>query len=192
MIWNYFQGLTAEMFHSNREAILSSSKEDLPAFIDTIVSKNTSTPPAINISSPLYQPTQIPDTSHIYLALTTSPMPDVGNKKVKVITLVNSQSIGAPALSAAQELRFMIPDGRKAQIMFADEILPRAIAFERLARREGAVVVVRDEEGRDLSVGLAMVLLWEALDDDGRLRTGEVPVGGCCNEPVVGVTWADE
>jgi tRNA A64-2'-O-ribosylphosphate transferase len=167
------------MFHAHRTELLSKPKEDLPVLIEKIVQSSTVTV-ADNIDPLLLQPTAVPETARLYLGVISSPVAQFSSDDLRIITILRDNvetSSLPPMIPDGKELRMTVSDGKKGQMTFIYDLLPLASRLAEEALKAGRSVLVRDHDGKDLSVGVAMVLLWYAYDDDGALRSSPAPKG---------------
>ncbi len=123
----------------------------------------------------------MPERSNLYLATTTSRLDDIPEMANGLVLSLSASSISGPGLEAqSNEDRspsYGITDSKKGHISFIEKVLPRAVQFAAMSRQASVPLVIRDEDGRNLSVAVAMVILWLFYDDNGKLRSGTAPIG---------------
>jgi tRNA A64-2'-O-ribosylphosphate transferase len=76
-----------------------------------------------------------------------------------------------------------VSEGKKGQMTFLYDLLPQALRLAEEALKAGGIVLVRDHDGKDMSVGVATVLLWHLYGDDGLLRSSPAPRGESLSGP---------
>jgi tRNA A64-2'-O-ribosylphosphate transferase len=84
-----------------------------------------------------------------------------------VLITSGSQVQGAATDENSHILRLVTPEGRKGQAHFLRHIIPRSIEFIGQHLTQDVNVCVACEDGRDLSVGIAVVALQQFFDEDG-------------------------
>lgn len=70
-----------------------------------------------------------------------------------------------------------IPRSKKGEIYYLNTVLPAFAEAASTAMNQGNEVLVIDDDGKDVSVGVMIVLSWILIDDDGRRRSGPAPTG---------------
>ena len=70
-----------------------------------------------------------------------------------------------------------IPKSKKGEIYYLNTVLPAFAEAASTAMDQGNDVLVIDDDGKDVSVGVMVVLSWIFVDDDGKRRSGPPPTG---------------
>lgn len=64
-------------------------------------------------------------------------------------------------------LRLKVPDGKKGQIHFLQDVLPRSMVYLQKHLADGKQVCIACNNGRDMSVGVALAALQKFFDGEG-------------------------
>ncbi|KAJ7503115.1 initiator tRNA phosphoribosyl transferase [Mycena galericulata] len=160
-------GLTPDMFWGNRAAILDASRAHLPALIASIVAANAAVH-ARRLATPI-------EKVHGRVSVCANSDLPLNSKDWE-------QGIGYVVVGAGSPLKFCDTssilrietwEGKKGQIQFLQDVLPRSTEFIRSHLLAGRHICVSCDTGTDMSVGIALVALQKFFDD-----TGEVVVNG--------------
>lgn len=171
------QGLKPKVFHQNRERLLSTPKQDLPEVIAEVKAssaQNTTTPNSSHLSAT----TEIPPNSGLLLGVTSAKDVLDSSKKRLVLQLSRStvEELSSPAQNA-DHLFYRIPKSKKGEMYYVNTVLPACADAACSAIGEGNEVLVIDDDGKDVSVGVMVALSWLVIDDDGNRRSGPAPTG---------------
>lgn len=172
------QGLKPTVFHHNRDKLLSTPKQDLTQVIAEIKSSSVQNTVIPN-SSHLVTTTEIPPSSGLSLGV-TSAIDDLGPSDKRLVfqlTRSTADEIADPA-PTTNHLFYRIPKSKKGETYFLNTVLPACTEAASKAARDGKEVLVVDDDGKDVSVGVMIALSWILIDDDGNRRSGPAPAGG--------------
>jgi tRNA A64-2'-O-ribosylphosphate transferase len=171
------KGLKPGHFFENRETLLGTAKEELPGVVERILWGLGNGGPAA--MKGLESWVQVPHGSGIWLGTTgSSDLPGL-ERGYGVITFIRSDSPGLElgriegSSPVTEELVIRLREGKrkKSDLGFSTQVLPPVVEFADRMRAQGKDVLVRDWDGKSLSVGVAVVLCWRWIGDDGAPRS---------------------
>ncbi|KAJ6631454.1 initiator tRNA phosphoribosyl transferase [Mycena sp. CBHHK59/15] len=162
-------GLTPDMFWGHRGAILTADRSQLPALIASIVA-------AESHAHAHGSATPIAKVHGRVLVCAVADLPpnldlETWEQGVSHVIVGAGFSLSLPA--TIPMLRIETWEGKKGQIQFLQDVLPRATSFIESQLLAGSRVCVSCDTGTDTSVGIALVALQAFFDDSGELRVGE-------------------
>lgn len=150
------------MFWKHRAAILDASRSQLPALVASIVAAQ-SRAHLRRSSTPIEKV-----HGRVHLCATSDLPPDVKDWEQDVgYVVVGTSLLRVPDTSSI--LRIEMWEGKKGQIQFLQDVLPRSTSFIRSHLLAGRRVCVSCGTGSDLSVGIALAALQKFFDDSGDL-----------------------
>ena len=76
--------------------------------------------------------------------------------------------LGSPSIDS--HIAIEAPEGKKGQLAFLQSVLPKAIPFISNKLRTGSRICISCDTGRDLSVGVALVVLQKFFDHNGSFQ----------------------
>ncbi|KAJ7032725.1 initiator tRNA phosphoribosyl transferase [Mycena alexandri] len=171
------EGLTPELFWTHRTALLEAQRGELPALAERLVTGSasvTTAAPATRVG-----PTPI---ARVNGRLLIGALADVPTDEAKLdadtayILILPSTSASPsstpspPSLAAPSRiLRLPSPTGKKSQLTLLQSIFPQSVSFARSHLHAVRRLCIACEDGADLSVGVALVLLGVFLGGDGAL-----------------------
>ncbi|KAJ7603724.1 initiator tRNA phosphoribosyl transferase [Mycena rosella] len=156
-------GLTPDIFWKHRAAILGASRSHLPTLVASLVAAQSK-------ASIGKLPTPI-EKVHGRLSLcATSDLPADSKDWEQAIGYV---VVGAKAPTklpdALSVLWIETWEGKKGQMQFLQDVLPRSTNFIQVQLLAGRRVCVSCDTGTDFSVGITLVALQKFFDDSGEL-----------------------
>ncbi|KAJ7188869.1 initiator tRNA phosphoribosyl transferase [Mycena filopes] len=178
------RGLTPELFWAHRASLLATDRTELRELVERLVAGPTPAQTATLTSR--VEPTPIARVNGRLLigALADLPAKDAelhaGTAYIIILpstsgslTPLPSSPTPSPASASPSDpsriLRLASPTGKKSQLALLHSILPQSVSFARTHLQAGRRLCVACEDGRDLSVGVALVLLGVFFDADGEL-----------------------
>lgn len=172
------KGLKPGHFFSNREEILSASREELPELIAKLVERGQTQAGSALATQGLGVWREIPRGSKIWLGTTTSELPtNLGS--YALITFEQSdkpsiETVSSDETSTSKQLVLRLQEGKKKKtdLDYATQVLPAVVAFARRVRSQNpdTHILIRDPTGKSLSVGSAVCLSWLFVESDRSLR----------------------
>ncbi|KAF7294029.1 Initiator tRNA phosphoribosyl transferase [Mycena kentingensis (nom. inval.)] len=156
-------GLTPELFWAHRNALLSAERASLPQLVTQLVGSVSQSTPQADL-----KPTPI---SRIDSRISICAAADLGAYADGVAYIIaTTTSMPAPNPEPLPFiLNLPLSPHKKAQSNSPlPALLPRSTAFATAHLRLGRPVCFVCDDGRDVSVGLALAVLGAAFDDDGR------------------------
>lgn len=160
--------MTPEIFWENKEVLLRADRTELSDVVKRLIGRQGIRPP-IDWNVP---PTPIERVGGRLLICSTSNVPcdfpiHVPGVEGRVSYVVVSEH-GVPLpVDRKDILALELPSGKKGQIHFLQHVLPEAIPFIKKSLADDANLCVCCENGRDVSVGIAVVALQLFFMDDG-------------------------
>jgi tRNA A64-2'-O-ribosylphosphate transferase len=162
LLFSFIQGLTPHLYWQNQVRLLSSSRSALPDLFSSLVAHSAneqlagdaSPVPVTRVNSRLavgtahYMPSGLALDKNAYVIITSRPL-----------------SLSPP--TSHNILLLEAPGGKKGQYTFLSHVLPRSLEFLRHHLRAGEDVAILCEDGKDVSVGVAMAALCLFFDDGG-------------------------
>ncbi|KAJ7736878.1 initiator tRNA phosphoribosyl transferase [Mycena metata] len=169
------EGLTPELFWTHRTALLEAERGELPALVERLVAGSAleaTATPATRVG-----PTPIAHVNGrlLFGALADVPTDEAGlDADTAYILILPSISTSptrfSPSLTAPSRiLRLPSPTGKKSQLTLLQSIFPQSVSFARTHLHAGRRLCIACEDGADLSVGVALVLLGAFFAADGAL-----------------------
>ncbi|KAJ6590029.1 initiator tRNA phosphoribosyl transferase [Mycena vulgaris] len=158
-------GLTPDMFWNYRAAILDASRSQLQTLVASIVAAQSRAHVG-RVATPI-------EKVHgrvLVCAISDLPLdPKDWDQDVAYVVV----GAGAPAKipDASSGLWIETWDGKKGQIQFLQDVLPRSTSFIHSHLVTGRHICVACDTGADLSVGISLVALQKFFDDSGELIT---------------------
>ncbi|TFK50845.1 initiator tRNA phosphoribosyl transferase [Heliocybe sulcata] len=186
------KGLTPEIFWENRETLLESSRSEIPSMVEKLVEGNRQRAARHANAKWTALPTPIARVAGVLLLCKTADLPDtlpeslppdsgggrvayvIVHHKGNVKTAISPGDVDENAVDAySNVLRLSTPEGKKGQMHFLEVILPQSMSFvcSQFANERRICFVCDD--GRDVSVGIALAALQKFFDDSGRLTLSE-------------------
>lgn len=172
------QGLKAAVFHRYRETLLSTPKQDLPEAIARIKVSATGDKVRLN-STHLAALTEVTPGSGLFLGVASGIEPEKGRLLIQLSRRTTEEMPDPP--TCEDRLFYRIPKSKKGELYLASTVLPACAEAAIKAAQEDKQVVVVDDDGKDVAVGVMVALSWLLVDDDGNKRKGPAPTGefGC-------------
>lgn len=162
------------MFHRHREELLSTPKQELPEVMERLKAAAAGDGVKLN-STHLAALTEVTPGSGLFLGVVSGVELEEGRL---VLQLTRGTAEEMPVPPARQgHLFFRIPKSKKGELYYASTVLPACAEAAIKASGEGKQVVVVDDDGKDVAVGVMVALSWLLVDDDGKRRTGPAPTG---------------
>jgi hypothetical protein len=168
--------LKPNVFHQHRDRLLSTPKQDLPHVIEQVKASSAKDTAKLN-SSHLAHTTEIPPNSGLFLGVTSALKELEQSDRRMVLQLTRSTAEEMPDPTSDNHLFFRIPKSKKGETYYLGTVLPACAEAAGKARSEGKEVLVVDDDGKDVSVGVMVTLSWIFIDDQGNRRSGPVPTG---------------
>ncbi|KAJ7099453.1 initiator tRNA phosphoribosyl transferase [Mycena belliarum] len=154
-------GLTPDMFWSHRAAILAASRSALPALVTYIVGAQSR--PHVGKRA-----TPIAKVHGCISVCATSDLPtDPRDWEQSVGYVVAGVAPPVKLPDASSILWIEAWEGKKGQMQFLQDILPRSTSFIHAQLLAGRRVCVACDTGTDFSIGIALVALQKFFDDAG-------------------------
>ena len=161
-----FQGLTPELYWQNHAQIISSSRATLPSLISSLVA-STGLQTVHVTGSPIIVPVTRVKSRLAVGKAGPIPLPPSSPLGQKACVFISSQpSILSPA-SSHNSLFLQTPSGKKGQHKFLTQILPQSLDFLKHHLVSGEDVAVLCDDGKDISIGVAVAALTLFFDDEG-------------------------
>ncbi|PFH45595.1 hypothetical protein AMATHDRAFT_158622 [Amanita thiersii Skay4041] len=202
-LWGH--GLTPQLFWKHKDVLLLTDRATLPTLVENIVSSSHSLPlppqhnPSRNILLSL-KPTPIARV-HGFISIASAEIMimkqlalSLGSRNVQgdgqAYVLISPEPLdphddttnnssepsnNTPQSSTCHMLNLVAPNGKRGQLHFLQETLPRAMSFVcshlfRGGDSPRSICCVCDTSGLDRSVGVTLAALQLFFDDDGNLR----------------------
>ncbi|KAJ7072815.1 initiator tRNA phosphoribosyl transferase [Mycena amicta] len=162
-------GLTPELFWQHRTTLLNAERADLPELVERVVSEKTRAAPNRHRGV-----TPIQRVGSRLLIGATGELIEYEDGIAYV--LVGGHQ---PSEDEQQSLPLVLhltltSNNKKSQSNSTlSHLLPRSTAFASSQLRAGRRVCFVCDDGKDISVGLALAVLGEMADDEGRILDGE-------------------
>ncbi|KAF9463576.1 tRNA A64-2'-O-ribosylphosphate transferase [Collybia nuda] len=175
-LWS--MGLTPSLFWQHKDDLLAADRSQLPHLISSLVTQgntNGKTPPSpiakvggrlsICAISDLEGP-QVPGV-----------ITPGGHELDMAYIFLTSDDAGAAGVifsdSAPPVLQLRVPDGKKGQIHFLQDALPRSVTYIQKYLSDRKHICIACNTGQDMSVGVALTALQKFFDDEGNLALFE-------------------
>lgn len=171
------KGLTPGLFWKHKHDILEANRAELPRFISAIVSGGHSRDDR-NPPSPI---------TKVHGRILIGAVSDLLSRDlIRTCDLTNTafllltsgdaeQGDVLPAFSSEMTiLQIQVTEGKKGQIHFLEDVLPRSVDYIRQQLRRDKCVCVACNSGKDTSVGVALSALQQFFDDEGRYVASEL------------------
>ncbi|KAJ6491677.1 initiator tRNA phosphoribosyl transferase [Mycena vitilis] len=155
-------GLTPELFWTHRETLLGASRGELPALVASLVAAQTP-----GRGTDARAPTPIARVRGRLLVCASSDLQENWAPDTAYIIVGGTLALAIP--DGVPALCIDAWAGKKGQLQFLQDVLPRATAFARTQLEAGRRVCAACETGADMSVGIALAVLQLFFDDDGEL-----------------------
>jgi tRNA A64-2'-O-ribosylphosphate transferase len=169
------QGLAPDMFWAHRDDILNASRTDLPQLIASIVASE-SRAHAQRTATPI---AKVHGCVLVCAVSELPPNPKDWEQGIGYIVVGADFAQTLPDTSSM--LRIETWEGKKGQMQFLQDVLPRSTSFIESHLRAGHRVCVACDTGTELSVGIALVALQKFFNDEGELTPLDEPTGnGTC------------
>ncbi|KAJ7725650.1 initiator tRNA phosphoribosyl transferase [Mycena maculata] len=152
-------GLTPDMFWTHRGAILNASRAQLPTLVASIVAAQS----VVHVGRPA---TPIEKIHGRVLVCANSDLPSGWDPNIGYV-VVGAGPLSQLGGTTLPILRIETWEGKKGQIQFLQDVLPRSTDFIRSLLLAGRRVCVSCDTGTDMSVGIALVALQKFFDDSG-------------------------
>jgi tRNA A64-2'-O-ribosylphosphate transferase len=153
---------------------LSTSKQDLPEVIERLKASAPGNEVKLN-STHLAAVTEVTPGSGLFLGVASGVEPMTG---WLVLQLSRRTTEEMPDPSTCEDrLFYRIPRSKKGELYYVSTVLPACAEAATKAMAEGKQVVVVDDDGKDVAVGIMVALSWLLVDDDGNKRQGPAPTG---------------
>jgi hypothetical protein len=166
--------LKPAVFHRYKEELLSTPKQDLPEVIERLKAAAAGDGVKLN-STHLAALTEVTPCSGLCLGVASGVEREEGRLVLQLTRATAEEMPDPPARQG--HLFFRIPKSKKGELYYASTVLPACAEAAIKASAEGKQVVVVDDDGKDVAVGMMVALSWLLVDDDGKRRTGPVPTG---------------
>lgn len=178
------QGLTPELFWRHQVKLLAAGRAQLPEIVSALVSTasppDSGTPPSpiakISGRILLCALSDVP-TGHRGVPLPGTPI-STGPIQGKVAYLLLTSTHYETAPKEAEPgtvLRLELPEGKKGQIHFLQDVLPRSMLYIGARLMEGMIVCIACDTGKDISVGVALAAIQKFFDGNGTLISAGEP-----------------
>ncbi|KAF5355473.1 hypothetical protein D9758_006318 [Tetrapyrgos nigripes] len=152
-------GLTPKIFWQHREAILSADRSEVMKVAATFV-KDAG-------KQETRKPSEIRKVGARILVCSVSDLPAPEAIKDKTAWVMITSDQETVIEESPRILPLLTSEGKKGQAHFLQHILPRSLAFIGNQLSQGMKVYVACEDGKDLSVGVAVVALQQYFDENG-------------------------
>jgi hypothetical protein len=166
--------LKPAVFHRYREELLSTPKQDLPEVVERLKAAAAGDGVKLN-STHLAALTEVTPGSELFLGVASGVEPEEGRLVLQLSRRTAEETPDPPARQG--RLFFRIPKSKKGELYYASTVLPACAEAAIKASAVGKQVVVVDDDGKDVAVGMMVALSWLLVDDDGKRRTGPAPTG---------------
>ncbi|KAF8523245.1 tRNA A64-2'-O-ribosylphosphate transferase [Gautieria morchelliformis] len=164
---SWSQGLTPELYWQNHTQILAASRSTLSVVISSLVASTYQSDDFTG--SPILVPV-IPVKSRLAVGMAHS-MPSLSALSSmsgrKVYVFMTSQPGPLPAVSSCRILLLQTTPGKKGQHKLLTDVLPQSLHFIRHHLVHGEDIAVVCNDGKDISVGVAVAALCLFFDDEG-------------------------
>lgn len=161
-----FQGLTPDLYWENHAQILSSSRSGLSILISSLLA-SSGLQKAHVTGSPIIVPV-IRVKSRLGVGMAKFiPLTPPSLLDTMAYVIIASQPFSLPAASSQNILLLQTLSGKKGQYIFLTQILPQSLDFLRDHLISGDDVAVLCDDGKDISVGVAVAALSLFFDDEG-------------------------
>lgn len=151
-------GLTAPIFWKYRESLLDAGEENLPTLIEELTHKERQVPS-------FEEGVLVKPTSNIYIGKNKGTSD--ANSSSDIVIDCNAQP---DAAQTPKRLCLGCPSGKLGS-RHLRKVLNKANAFvsSHLARNPSQPIFITCDDGKDLSVGTALMIICSFYDDNGRL-----------------------
>lgn len=162
------QGLTPDVFWAHRQQFLSADRTHLPDLVAQILSTPRTKPAPVSDYETISTVVKVQGR---LLVGVISDLPDVSTRiaiqdNLVYVILTPSEDL-IPPIKSDPSLVVPTYAGKKGQSHFLHRVLPPAVEFIGRHLRSGLNVCIVCENGRDLSIGVALVALQLFFTDDG-------------------------
>ncbi|KAK7472368.1 tRNA A64-2'-O-ribosylphosphate transferase [Stygiomarasmius scandens] len=155
-------GLTPNVFWKHRDIILSADRANIDSVIAAVVVE------AKEDNGALRKPTAIQKVGGRLIVCSVNDLPDKAQStEVDTALLLVTRGDKITGDGNPHFLSLVTPEGKKGQSYFLQSIIPQALAFIDRQLNLGACVCVACDDGKDLSIGIAVVALQRFFDEDG-------------------------
>ncbi|KAJ7108464.1 initiator tRNA phosphoribosyl transferase [Mycena crocata] len=167
-------GLTPDMFWAQRAAILDASRSQLgPLVASLVAAKSTARAGTLKLASPI---AKVHGRVLVCATADLPANPEDWGQDIAYVVVGASLASKFPDADTTPFLRIETWEGKKGQMQFLQDVLPRSTSFIRAQLHAGRRLCVACESGTDLSVGIALVALQKFFDDVGELvQDGDFP-----------------
>ncbi|KAI0359563.1 initiator tRNA phosphoribosyl transferase [Trametes cingulata] len=180
-------GLTPQIFWENQARLLGSDRDGLPSVVTEVVNSSKSRK-ASDVWTQM--PTSVYAVEGLLLIGALQDMPSVPSATLPGVdgevsyVLVSSSTISSDNDGTLPDsgyvLRLMMAEGKKDQLHFLQNVLPRSTRYIQERLGKGNKVCICCDSGKDASVGIALAALQLFFDDAGSLLVradGTIPRG---------------
>ncbi|KAJ7496746.1 initiator tRNA phosphoribosyl transferase [Mycena latifolia] len=156
-------GLTPDMFWAHRAVILNASRAQLQTLVASIVATQSRAHVG-RLATPIKKV-----HGRVLVCATTDlpPDPKDWDKSMGHVVIGAGPSVKLPDSSSI--LCIETWEGKKGQMQFLQDVLPRSTSFLHAQLLAGRRVCITCDTGTDFSVGIALVALQKFFDDGGEL-----------------------
>lgn len=182
--------MTSTVFWQHHDELLKASRRDLPNAVESVVSAAVATALCndwVNLPTPITKTagrlaicanSDIPSPLPLSLSGEAS---DSSPAAYLQITANETTVLQSQCPDMLNYLRIIAPEGKKGQLKFLQNVLPRSVAFISQQLHNGYQICISCDTGKDASTGVALVALQKFFDDDGRfLDIDENHLPGAC------------
>lgn len=165
--WSH--GLTSEVFWRHKDMLFQATEEELPTLIQELVSKEKR-------SQESYQATLIEPTSNLYIGATSAHEP-----LSEYDLIIDCQTLEYDGENGAKRLNLRCATGKLGSRDLRHKLhAVHSSAADALQRNPACRILITCETGRDLSVGVALLLLCLFYADNGKCMYDResIDVGG--------------
>ncbi|EJD40323.1 initiator tRNA phosphoribosyl transferase [Auricularia subglabra TFB-10046 SS5] len=172
-LWS--QGLTPHVYWKHRDALLSAARAALPELISSLLSSTPARAPSERAAEPVSPVRQVGGLLCVASLGAWDSAACSENTAVLRLPCAADAEHAAHGEDFADSRTILVVQGKKGQFHFMNTVLPQGCAFARAALVAGKRVCIACEDGKDVSVGLAVAVLQQSFDDAGRLAATAVP-----------------
>ncbi|KAJ7574562.1 tRNA A64-2'-O-ribosylphosphate transferase [Mycena floridula] len=160
-------GLTPTVFWQNKEALMSSSRSELPKMVRRFTVTSQKAPEASHW-------TPVSKVAGKVILCAVSDLQQTNDSAVAYLILENeAEAEGDPEMDA-RILRLKAVDGKRGQNHFVQHVLPRAEEFITQTFQKGLAICIACATGNDIAVGVVLVALQKFNDDGDMFASTEV------------------
>ncbi|OBZ69549.1 Uncharacterized protein C3F10.06c [Grifola frondosa] len=168
-------GLTPQLFWQNRDILVNADRSELASIVTSLVSKSQELS-RNDTWTTFPTPVSKVDGKILFSALHDLPsplpssIPGVSAKVAFVLISAVDANMSEVGRECREDLLWLrMSEGKKEQIHFLQDILPRAITFIGTQLSIGNVVCICCTSGKDASIGIGLAALQIFFNDDGDL-----------------------